>query len=95
MDDECQLSPYKISGNSSPPGNCEPPISVATKPAHIVMSYAKPVHYDHSMNPKDIDWISDDVKAKISPYEPNNMILSNNKVAAAEKAFTAIFASTP
>ncbi len=55
---------------------------------------AKNVTYDDSMKSKDINWITDNMDIKISPYKPDEVLLSNMKVAsaAAEAAFTAIFA---
>ncbi len=56
--------------------------------------HAKNVTYDHSMQPKDINLIMNDIDAKISHYKPDEVLLSNMEVdsAAAEAAFTAIFA---
>ncbi len=45
------------------------------------------------MNPKDIDWISGAIEAKISTHKPDDMVLSNDEIdhSAAEAAFVAIF----
>ncbi len=43
---------------------------------------------------KDINWISEDIEAKIALYKPNSMVLSNNDVDhnVDENAFVSIFA---
>ncbi len=48
------------------------------------------------MNPKDINWITDDIEAKISPHKPDNILLSKNVVdhAIVKAAFEAIFSPT-
>ncbi len=47
---------------------------------HQSMAYANTVNHYKSKNPKDINWISDDIEAKIAPYKLDNMPLSNTKV---------------
>ncbi len=46
------------------------------------------------MKTKDINWITDNIEDKFIPYQPNDMLLSNNEVdhAARKTAFVAIFA---
>ena len=58
------------------------------------MTYANTISYDESTKPKDINWISEDIEAKIAQYKPDSMVLSNNDVDhdAAENAFMSIFA---
>ncbi len=61
------------------------------------MVYASLVSYDDSMNPEDINWISQEIEAKIAPYKPDSMVLSNNAVDenAAESSFLSIFGPNP
>ncbi len=49
------------------------------------------------MNLKDINWITDVIEAKIAPYKPNNLLMSNSEIdhAAAETSFEAIFSIKP
>ncbi len=51
--------------------------------------YAGPLLYDESTNPKEINWISEEIEAKIAPYKPDSILFSNNSVdqEAAETAF--------
>ncbi len=61
------------------------------------MIFAHTVDYNKITKPKEINWISEDIKVKIAPYQPNNMVMSNKEVntSVAEAAFMAIFASIP
>ncbi len=61
------------------------------------MIFAHAVDYDNSTKPNDINWISEDIKEKIAPYKPNDMVMSNKEVdtSVAEAAFMAIFAPRP
>ncbi len=47
------------------------------------IKYARIVTYDECMNPRDINWITDDIEAKIAPYKSNNKLLGNNEVDCA------------
>ncbi len=80
-------NPPPSSGNT---GDCTSALCQDGQP----MTDADIVMYDKSKKPNNIDWMSDDFKAKIAPYKPSNMSLSNTKndQCAADAAFVAIFA---
>ncbi len=61
------------------------------------MVYANAIDYDDSIKPKDINWITDDIEAKMAPFKPNDKFLSDREVdtSVAEAAFVTIFAPKP
>ncbi len=95
--------------NSNPPPSCgntgdctsESCEDVTAESNHVAascqsMTYANTVKYDKSKNPKDINWISDGIKAKSPLYKPDNLSLSNTTIDpdAAEAAFLEILEIT-
>ncbi len=71
--------------------------SSIAKPSSDVLIYASAVQYNETMNPKDINWLNQNIEDKIAPYSPNALVLSNTEVdqASAQEAFTGIFAPVP
>ncbi len=82
--------PLRPSPNTDPgPGDGNTPTEL--------MNFANAVEYDQSLNPKEINWISDDIESKMAPYKPKDILLGDGEVeeSVAEAAFLAIFAPTP
>ena len=53
--------------------------------------FAETITYDMTMKPKDINWISDEIETKISPFKPDSLSNTDIDPALAEAAFASIF----